>query len=265
MQDNSARLNTVLAAQPENTKQRYPYRHPKDTIEFFEIEPGMTVIDVYPGEPGWYAPILVDFLGPEGRLIGADFSLEMYPLLGSFATPKFMKQKQGWVERYIEKAGALGEGDGAAVDAFFLGSAPATLNKAVDVVLLIRASHPLNRTGDARFYRQALEEFRRILKPDGHIGVVQHRAPENASEEWAQGFNGYVKQSRIISLFEEAGFVLVAESDINANAKDQPTESDKVWRLPPTLRYSRFNPFERARMLEIGESDRMTLKFRMEQ
>ena len=63
---------------------------------------------------------------------------------------------------------------------------------------------------------------------------------------------------------EAAGFELAGEpSEINANPKDQPTSDDKVWRLPPTLGTSRDNPELKAKMEAIGETDRMTLKFRV--
>ena len=101
-----------------------------------------------------------------------------------------------------------------------------------------------------------------ILKPGGVVGVVQHRAAESADDGWANGDNGYVKQSRIISVFESAGFELVETSEINVNPRDQPTQEEFVWRLPPTLGTSQEDEELRAEMEAIGESDRMTLKFR---
>ncbi|NLG75036.1 MAG: methyltransferase, partial [Xanthomonadaceae bacterium] len=76
------------------------------------------------------------------------------------------------------------------------------------------------------------------------------------------GDAGYVKQSAVVAAFEKAGFELIGSSEINANPKDQPTEEDVVWRLPPTLATSRDDPELRKQMEAIGESDRMTLKFR---
>ena len=81
-----------------------------------------------------------------------------------------------------------------------------------------------------------------MLKDDGLVGVVQHRAPESASDEWADGNRGYLKQSAVIAMFEEAGFQLVASSEINANPKDKPGADDIVWRLPPSLRGSKDDP-----------------------
>ena len=94
------------------------------------------------------------------------------------------------------------------------------------------------------------------------MGVVQHHARDEMPDEWATGANGYLKKQFVIDQMEAAGFEFVAESDINANPKDQPTTEDFVWRLPPSLVTSREDPELRKKMLAIGESNRMTLKFR---
>ena len=42
-------LADILAAQPDDVRARYEYRHPQGTLEVFEIEPGMTVVEGLPG------------------------------------------------------------------------------------------------------------------------------------------------------------------------------------------------------------------------
>ena len=81
-------------------------------------------------------------------------------------------------------------------------------------------------------------------------------------DDWASGANGYLKKGFVIAQMEAAGFELVESSDINANDKDQPTADDIVWRLPPSLDTSREDPELRAQLEAVGESNRMTLKFR---
>jgi len=131
---------------------------------------------------------------------------------------------------------------------------------------MIRAAHHLNRfEQEGGFFTTALQDVHTVLKPDGILGIVQHRAPETNSDRWAEGDNGYVKQSHMIAFVEAAGFRLVETSEINANPKDQPTNEDYVWRLPPSLRLQVEGEAleqQRAAMRAIGESDRMTLKFR---
>ena len=81
-------------------------------------------------------------------------------------------------------------------------------------------------------------------------------------DDWADGSRGYLKKGFVIEKMERAGFEFVAGADFNANDKDQPSTDDIVWRLPPSLATSRENPELRAQLEAIGESNRMTLKFR---
>ncbi|WP_428408848.1 class I SAM-dependent methyltransferase [Hyphococcus sp.] len=258
----SEKLDAVLDAQPDEMKARYQYRHPKETLEFFGVEPGMTVVDVLPGEPGWYGEILVPYLGPEGVIIGADYSVEMWGEFGGFANAEFLESKKSFNEDYVASVDAMNGEEGARAAAFQFGSLPAELEGTADVVLMMRAAHHFNRFKEGAYFTEALEDIDAVLKPGGIVGVVQHRAQEDTPDDWAVGNAGYVKQSHIISVFEAAGFELVEASEINANPADRPTTEEVVWRLPPSLGTSRDNPELRAEMEAIGESDRMTLKFR---
>jgi predicted methyltransferase len=254
MMSASEHLDAVLAAQSDETKARYQYRHPKETLEFFGVEPGMAVVDILPGEPGWYGDILVPYLGPDGVLIGADYSVEMWSKFGGFANEEFLENKKSFAPNYIASVDAIRGEEGAQAAAFQFGSLPDDLAGAADVVLMIRAAHHFNRFDNGAFFTQALADIDKVLKPGGIVGVVQHRAQEDTPDDWAVGNAGYVKQSQIVSVFENAGFELVAESEINANPADRPTTEEVVWRLPPSN--------DGAEAAAIGESDRMTLKFK---
>jgi predicted methyltransferase len=94
------------------------------------------------------------------------------------------------------------------------------------------------------------------------LGVVQHHVPDTVSDEWANGSHGYMKKPFVIDKIVAAGFEFEAESDINANPADQPTADDIVWRLPPSFATSREDPELKAKYEAVGESNRMTLKFR---
>jgi len=73
-------LDSILSKQPVEAQARYEYRHPKETLKFFGIKPGMKVIEVLPGG-GWYSKILLPYLGKKGELVGADYPLDMSNLL----------------------------------------------------------------------------------------------------------------------------------------------------------------------------------------
>ena len=104
------------------------------------------------------------------------------------------------------------------------------------------------------------------LKPGGALGVEQHRATPDTVQDPAAA-SGYVTEAYVKKLAEEAGFVFSASSEINANPKDTKDHPFGVWTLPPTrLSAPRGQPdnpnFNHAKYDLIGESDRMTLKFR---
>ena len=59
----------------ENHKTRDQYRHPQQTLEFFEIKDNMTVVEIWPGG-GWYTEILAPLLKEKGTLYAAHFSAD---------------------------------------------------------------------------------------------------------------------------------------------------------------------------------------------
>ena len=257
----SAQLAAILAEQPAEVQARYQWRNPAETLEFFGIEPGMTVVEALPGG-GWYSKILLPYLGSDGALIGADYSMDMYPLFGFFSD-EMLESKKTWIADWTADAKGWRDDDSASIDAFVLGSLPDSMKGTADAVLFIRALHNLNRfESQGGFRTAALQNAFDVLKPGGVVGVVQHQVAEDKSDDWASGAYGYLKKSAVIAFMEEAGFELVAESTINENPKDQPGEKDIVWRLPPTLSIEDDSEESVNAMRAIGESNRMTLLFR---
>ena len=284
------RLQQVLDAQPEESRARYQWRHPFETLAFFGIEPGMRVVEVLPGG-GWYSAILIPYLGSQGVLMGADYPLDMWPNF-PFATDEFMAERRSWPQDWPATAAQWRGDDGAKVLAMRIGDIPDDLNGSADAVLFIRALHNLNAfEGKGGFRSAALADAWSVLRPGGVVGVVQHSVPkgrlaslredtwsvlkpgavkmvqdrltsEDRSDPWADGTRGYLDRDAVVANFQAIGFELVGESDINRNPKDMPAEDEVVWRLPPTLQGSDDAPELRAKYEAIGESNRMTLLFR---
>lgn len=257
----AASIDETLSAQTEEVQARYQYRNPKQTLEFFGIKEGMTVVEALPGG-GWYSKILLPVLGNEGKLVGVDYALDMWGNF-SFMNEERIEAKKTWVSTWTAQAEEWrGEGD-ASVAAFQFNDLPDDMKGTADAVLFIRALHNLSRFEEkGEYLTNALNETHAVLKDGGIVGVVQHQALEDRPDEWANGSNGYLKKSALVAKFEQHGFELVAESDVNANPKDQATEGDIVWRLPPSLSGSRDDAEKKAAMEAIGESNRMTLLFK---
>ena len=256
-------LDELLEAQPDEVKARYVHRHPKETLEFIGIEPGMTVVEGLPGG-GWYSKVLVRYLGSEGKLIGANYAMDMWPLF-PFGTEEFVAEMAKWIDTFKADATGWGGEDGAEIDAFYFGSMPESMHGTADVVFFPRVLHNLANfqgAGKGPYLDTALADAYNVLKPGGVFGVVQHEARESMSDEFASGGRGYLKKAWLIEQIENAGFEFVAESDVNENPLDMPGEDDIVWRLPPSYALAGDDPAKKAEVDAIGESNRMTLKFR---
>ena len=100
---------------------------------------------------------------------------------------------------------------------------------------------------------EAYYSISKLLKRGGILGVVQHRASENDKDNFSKG---YVKENFLIKKIENQGFKFIEKSEINSNPRDLKNYKKGVWSLPP-----RFSDGKKTKYLNIGESDRMTLKF----
>lgn len=242
------RLTVVIDGEHRSApnKQRDQYRHPRETLEFFGIRPDMTVVEIWPSG-GWYLEILGPYLKGTGTYYAAGYSLE------AKRTPDWRKQAQRELNAVIEANPDLyGEVvvTGLSVPQDTDIAPPGT----ADMVLTFRNVHNW-MNGD--YAAEMFEVFYEALKPGGILGVVEHRAPEEADIAWMKR-SGYVSENHVIELATKAGFELVDRSEINANPKDTKNHPFGVWTLPPALRMGERDIWT---WLEIGESDRMTLKF----
>lgn len=259
-ESNDTSLDQVLAARSDTDRSRDDARHPAKTLDFFQVEPGMTVAEALP-EGGWYTRILAPYLGAEGALYGVNYMDEIWPLFG-FMDEQAIAKHIGSTDEFPGLVKEMTD-NGITVESFTFSTVPEDAYGTVDRVLIIRALHNLNRFESSIGSRsQALSAVRVLLKKDGLVGVVQHRLAESADDAAADGSRGYMKQSTVISIFKEAGFELVTSSEINANSKDKPGPKDIVWRLPPSFSGSQATPEAKAAVQAIGESDRMTLLFK---
>ncbi|MEO1552667.1 MAG: methyltransferase [Pseudomonadota bacterium] len=256
-----AKLAAILAAQPEEAQARYGARNPAETLAFFGIEPGMVVAEALPGG-GWYSKILLPYLGEDGALVGAQYPDELWGRFG-FGDEWTARQTESSAN-WPTQAAEWGIEGAAKIESYQLTMMPEEADGKLDAVLFIRALHNLNRfsNDETPYMGDTLTEAYRVLKPGGIVGVVQHSAPDSNSDEWANGSNGYLKEIAVITAFEAAGFEFAGSSDINANPNDVPTEEEFVWRLPPSLSGTEEGTPERAAYEAVGESNRMTLKFR---
>lgn len=223
-EDAALQAAVAAASRPEADRARDVYRHPFETLTFWGLQPGLTVVEIEPGRAGWWRNILEPYAAATG---------------GTYVA----------VSRPLE---GMGVADGSA-----------------DMVVVARALHNWHRSDRTAPYMQA---FFKALKPGGVLAIEQHRSVDGLNPDETAP-HGYVPESYVIHAAQAAGFVLEGRSELNANPKDDRDHPYGVWTLPPTRvsapregnTYDRPTPLteaERAAADAVGESDRMTLRFR---
>jgi predicted methyltransferase len=202
----------------------------------------MTVIEIEPGG-GYWAEILAPYLAATGGHYVAALGDEDADFKARFAD----RGRWGKVETV----------------AFTPQSGPLVSNGTADLVLTARNFH--NWMWVPGLVPKYLADFHAALKPHAILAVEEHRADPRPMNDDAR--DGYVSTAFLTRKVELGGFSLEAASEINANPKDTKDHPFGVWTLPPTRRtHARGQPvaadFDPAKYEAIGESDRMTLRFR---
>ncbi len=230
-------------------------RHPQEALEFFGIRPDMAVAEIWPSR-GWWSEILAPYLKDSGRYYAVGFSLT------ARRTPQW---RRNMAKELIDRFEGDPEHFGGTIVTSL--SVPEDTEIAppgsLDMVLTFRNVHNW-MNGD--YAPGVFEAMYAALKPGGILGLVEHRAPDDADVEFMK-LSGYVSEPHVITLAEAAGFELLEKSEINANPADSRDHPAGVWSLPPSLHYCQRMEDKaeaeacRENYRAIGESDRMTLKF----
>lgn len=214
---------------------RDKYRHPVETLTFFGVKPGQTVVEYSPSG-GWYTEILAPLLAKSGTFYALQPSGSYLPKYKEFLAAKPNVYGKVRVVAFPEEAATIPAGS-------------------VDTVLTFRNVHNMVMSGKEA---DTFKAFYTMLKPGGTLGIVDHRLPEGRDVALEKS-SGYLKVSTIRRIAQAAGFEYAGASEVNANPKDTANWEKGVWTLPPVLRNGETG---KAKYLAIGESDRMTLKFR---
>ena len=255
--EQAAALRAAVASpeRPAQESARDRWRHPVETLEHFAIRNDQSVVELWPGA-GWYTAILAPFLAEKGHLTVISPEVKAPGAPGSPAAFAVLGAKK-YADRLSASPTVFGKVSVQTIDPstnFSFGP-----DGSADLVVTFRNFHNWVHDGIAA---RILGAAFRVLKPGGVFGVEEHRAAEGgdpAAVFEKIDLTGYVPESYVIALAKKAGFVLEARSDINANPRDTKDWPKGVWTLPPTLR---LGEQDRAKYQEIGESDRMTLRFR---
>lgn len=251
----SAKLDATLAGahRSDENKARDQFRHPKETLGFFGLAPGQTVIEITPGG-GWYTEVLAPVLKDNGSYVAA--IINPAGDISEGAKAYYTKSNQAFRDKLAANADLYG---GAQVVEFDLKTPVLGADASADLVVTFRNVH--NWVG-ADAQQAMFDAFFKVLKPGGVLGVVEHRAKADDTRELKEvAKTGYFPEQLVIDMATKAGFQLAEKSEINANPLDTKDHPNGVWTLPPTSDVSDIPEADQAKYKAIGETDRMTLKF----
>jgi predicted methyltransferase len=232
---------------PENVA-RDVWRHPRETLTFFGVDPSQTVVEISPGG-GWYTEILAPMAHGKGRYIAA--INDPASASNERAREYFTKSNQAFRDKLAARPDLYGQASVVEVNP----SAPVFGEPgSADVVLTFRNVHNWVMAGNEA---AMFKGFHDVLRPGGVLGVVEHRAAAGKTLEEVKE-SGYLPQEYVVGLATAAGFVLEEASEVNANPADTKDHPNGVWTLPPSNNHEEA---DKAKYAAIGESDRMTLRF----
>nr|WP_087573702.1 class I SAM-dependent methyltransferase [Sphingomonas sp. CDS-1] len=214
---------------------RDKYRHPAETLAFFGVKPDQTVVEYAPSG-GWYTEILAPLLRDKGIFYALQPTGRYLDGYKAFLAAKPEIYGKVKLVPFPDQTSLIPAGS-------------------VDTLLTFRNVHNMVMGGTET---ATFKAFYDLLKPGGTLGIVDHRLPEGRDTA-QEKTSGYLKVSTIRRLAEAAGFEYAGSSEINANPMDTADWEKGVWTLPPTLRNGEV---DKAKYIAIGESDRMTLRFR---
>lgn len=228
-------------------------RHPAESLAFWGLQPGQTVVEIMPGDGYW-----TEILAPYAKATGGKYVTTGADLSDPATSTGAKQAREAFAAKYAD---AARYGTVTLVD-FGPRSGPLGAASSADLVLTARNIH--NWMWREGMLDRTLANFYAVLKPGGILAVEEHRADPRPQKDDAR--DGYVSVANVVAAAEKAGFKLEAQSEINANPKDTKDHPLGVWTLPPVSRQPAPDKpipgFDAAKYKAIGESDRMTLRFR---
>jgi predicted methyltransferase len=209
-------------------RERDERRQASAVLEFFGIQPGMSVLDLYSGG-GYYTELLSFVVGDAGRVV-AHNNTPYLTFAKDELDDRYTPDRLTNVERLVAENNDL--------------QLPA---RTFDAVLMILAYHDVYYVDEASGWTRIdgpklLAQIYQSMKPGGMLGVIDHAAESGAPPETG-GTLHRIDPAVLKADITAAGFNFEAESNILRNPADDRSRSP----FDPALR---------------GRTDRVVFRFR---
>jgi predicted methyltransferase len=190
---------------PDFDIERDVNRKPHLVLEFFDVRPGMTVVDVFSGD-GYYTELLSYVVGPQGVVI-AHNNQAYLDYAQKTLSRRFAEGRLSNVKRITAEANQLELAENSA-----------------DIVFLILAYHdiyyrPKKGSWPAIDRDDFLARLYRILKPGGVLAVIDHHAEPDAPASTGNELHR-ISSKLVKRELSAAGFVLKEEAYFLENPED---------------------------------------------
>lgn len=203
-----AALHAAAVANPQRTaadKARDAGRKPAAILDFFAIEPGMTVLDMFSGG-GYYTELLSYVVGPQGRVVSHTNSAYAN-FVGDEAVNRYADDRLPNVEILLAENNEL--------------ELPAN---EFDVVMMVLAYHDIYYVDPNNGWPKIdgpklVSELYQSLKPGGIVAVVDHYAEAGSPRETGGSLHR-IDPGIVIEEMQAEGFVLDGKSEVLRNMDD---------------------------------------------
>jgi predicted methyltransferase len=207
----SASLKAVYeaaVANPQRTdadRGRDAGRRPAAVLEFFGIEPGMQVLDMFSGG-GYYSELLSYVVGPDGEVVSHTNSAYAR-FVGEETTIRYADNRLANVKILLAENNEL--------------DVPA---EEFDAVMMVLAYHDIYYADPENGWPKIdgpglIAELYSSLKPGGIVAVVDHYAAAGSPRETGGSLHR-IDPEIVIDEMQSAGFVLDGKSDVLRNMDD---------------------------------------------
>ncbi len=181
-------------------------RKPAQVLEFFDVRPGMTVLDVFSGS-GYYTELLSYLVGPKGKVISHNNQAYINYVEKKLKL-RYQNNRLPNVKRIITEANEISL-TGNSIDTTFL------ILAYHDIYYAPKKKHSWPTIDRADF----LARLYKSLKPGGTLAIIDHHAEAGSPTSTGHELHR-IAVDTVISQVNEAGFKLMERAYFLENEND---------------------------------------------